>query len=187
MTGSTNPMLRTMLVAGMALLCGCSGSLVANLTEESQTNISILVINNTPFRAVFTIGAFDDLDRNPPAQAAFQQLRVEAGNTAGPLNFNCFRDVAIGTDKLLQRIVDTGANQAANFDTDAFVSGVSFSSAPAGSDGAALPDAGSAPGRVVRLGVDYSCDDQLIFTFEQNDDGTFRIDFNVIVNSQGDT
>lgn len=177
-----------MLTGSAALLTavgGCSGDLISNLTEESQTNITVLIINNTPFRAAFTIGAFDDLDRNPPGQASFQQLRLEAGTTAGPLNFNCFRDVAIGTQKLLDRIVDTGANQAANFDNDAFVAGVSFSSAPAGSDGEALPDAGSAPGRVVRLGVDYGCDDQLIFTLEQNDDGTFRIDYNVVIGGSG--
>jgi len=167
-------------------LAGCSGALISNLTEESQSNITVLLINNTDFRASFTIGAFDDLDRNPPGQVSFQQPRIEAHTSFGPFNFGCFRDVAIGSDKLLTRILATDGDDNANFDNDAFVVGVNFSTAPPGSDGEALPDAGSGEGRTVRLGVDYGCDDQLIFTFEQNDDGTFRIDYSVVVNAEGD-
>jgi hypothetical protein len=176
------------VLAGAAALAlvGCSGALISNLTEESQSNISVLLINNTDFRASFTIGAFDDFDRNPPGQVSFQQPRVEAHTSAAPINFGCFRDVAIGSDKLLTRILATDGDDMANFDPDTFVTGVNFSTAPLGSDGAALPDAGKGGARTVRLGVDYGCDDQLIFTFEQNDDGTFRIDYSVVVNARGD-
>lgn len=173
---------------GLSLvLSGCSGALLLNLTEESQRNITVLLINNTPFRAIFTIGAFDDLDRLPPGQITFQQLRIEGGTTRAPLTFSCFRDVAIGSQKMLDRIVDTDNNTAANFDDDAFVLGVSFSSAPLGSPGEGQPDSGTAPPRVVRLGNDYTCDDQLIFTFEQNTDGSFRIDYEVLRSTEDDS
>ncbi len=175
------------LAAGLALLAaGCSGALILNLTEESQRNVTVRLINNTPFRAIFTIGAFDDLDRDPPGDVSFQQLRIEGGTSQAPLTFSCFRDIAIGTQKLLDRIVDTSSNTAANFDDEAFVLGASFSSAPQGSPGEGQPDSGSVDPLVVRLGPDYTCDDQLIFTFEQNPDGSFRIDYEVLRDREAD-
>lgn len=168
-----------------AALTGC-GTLVANLTEETASNVSIQVINNTPFRAALTLGTFNDLDRRPPGNVAFEQLRLEANTSSAVRNLDCMRDVAIGTRKLLDRILDTGGDEQANFDPDAFTLGVNFSTAPADSPGAALPDAGKAPPIVVRLGVDYSCNDLLLFTLNQADDGTFTIDYALIPDASAD-
>lgn len=177
------------LIGGLlAALCGCEGNLILNQVEERSGNIAVLFINNTPFRASFSFGAFDSLDREPPGAVNFQQLLLEANTSNAPVTLPCRRDVAIGTQELLDRAIDTNATSIANFNRDAFLVGVAFSSAPAGTPGSALPTDGTARDRDVRLGVDYSCEDQLIFTFEVDDTapGGFRIDFSVIPDIEPD-
>ena len=66
------------LTSIVALISGCSGDLILNLTEESQRTTPVTIINNTGFRAIFTLGVFDDLDRRPPGQVSFQQFRIES-------------------------------------------------------------------------------------------------------------
>jgi hypothetical protein len=177
------------LIAGVfAVMGGCNGNLILNQVEERAGNVTVLFINNTPFRASFSFGAFDSLDRQPPGAVSFQQLLLEANTSNAPVTLPCRRDVAIGTQELLDRALDTNATSGANFNRDAFLVGVAFSSAPIGSPGAALPTDGTAKDRNVRLGVDYTCEDQLIFTFEVDDTapGGFRIDFNVIPDLEPD-
>jgi hypothetical protein len=190
---TTNPSrfrLRFPLSLGGVLLIagGCTGNFISNQIEERSGNVSVLFINNTPFRASFSFGAFDSLDRNPPGAVTFQQLLIEANTSAAPVTLPCRRDVAIGTQEVLDRALDTNATTGANFNRDAFLVGVAFSSAPAGSPGAALPTDGTANPRNTRLGVDYSCEDQLIFTFEVDATapGGFRIDYNVIPDIEPD-
>jgi hypothetical protein len=89
---------------------------------------------------------------------------------------------------MLQRVLDTDGDSAATFNPDAFVEGVNFSSAPLGSDADALPTAGTAEPVEVLLGVDYTCNDQLIFTFVEDPAarGGFRIEFSVIRDAEDD-
>lgn len=175
------------LAGGLLALAGCTGDLISNQIEERSGNVTVLFINNTPFRASFSLGAFDSLDRNPPGAVSFQQLQIEANSSVAPITLPCRRDVAIGTQELLDRVIDTNST-GANFNRDAFLVGVAFSSAPLDSPGNALPTDGTAKDRNVRLGVNYSCEDQLIFTFEQDDTapGGFRIDYNVIPDLEPD-
>lgn len=173
------------LLAGAtwAAIHGCTTSLLLNQTASLDGDVTIVVINDTPFRAAFTLGVFNDLEREPIGMVQFEQPRLEPGESLPPGTFPCTRDVAIGTDKLIRRILDTNADeQQANFDPDAFTAVVHFSDAPADSDLAALPTVGTAEGVVRRIGVDHSCGDQLIFTLRQDPDapGGFRIDFQVL-------
>jgi hypothetical protein len=175
------------LVAGLVALfatlaAGCPDDFVANLIEERSGRISVIIINNTPYRASFTLGGYDALVRNPPSDAELQQRRLEAMTTTSPISLNCVRNIAIGTEALVERVIETEGNLAANFDVDAFSELVHFSSAPIDDPAAALPTVGTAEGREVRLGVDFACGDQLIFTFEQDATATggFRIDYNVL-------
>jgi hypothetical protein len=173
------------LIAGIGAwaLNGCTSSLLLNQTASLDGEVTIVVINDTPFRAAFTVGVFNDLEREPIGQVQFEQPRLEAGESLMPGAFPCTRDVAIGTDKLIRRILDTNGDQTQqNFDPDVFTAVVHFSDAPADSDLAALPTVGTAVGMVRRIGVDHSCGDQLIFTLRQDPDapGGFRIDFQVL-------
>lgn len=177
------------LISGfLAISGGCTGNFIGNQIEERSGNISVLFINNTSFRASFSFGSFDSLDRQPPGAVAFQQLQVDANTSAAPVTLPCRRDVAIGTQELLDRAVDTNAIAGENFNRDLFLVGVAFSSAPAGTPGNGLPTDGTAREINTRLGVDYSCEDQLIFTFEQDDSapGGFRIDVSVIPDLEPD-
>jgi len=171
-------------VAGgvLAGFTGCSPTLLQNLTAERTGNVTIQFINNTPFRAAFSYGSYDAWDKSP-GPVDLQQLRLEAHTTSAAATVTCRRNVAVGTQDFVKRVLDTKTDQStANFDADAFDSVVHFSSAPTDSTGAALPSAGTALGVEKLLGVNFGCANELIFTFVQDPDATggFRIDFEVI-------
>lgn len=175
----------TVLSVGVATLSGpgCSPTFLQNQTAPLNANVSLTFVNDTQFRASFTYGIFSDLARNPPGTVNFVQNRLEAGMSIAPNSLPCSRNVSIGTAKLLQRVIDTNADQGdPNFDEDAFSITVNFSDAPADSDLAATPTVGTAVGVNKLVGVDFSCGDELIFTFRQDPDadGGFRIDFVLI-------
>jgi hypothetical protein len=178
----------TVLASGLALQAACTGDILANITEEQAGNITIQFINNTPFRASLTAGGYDDLNRNPPGAVQLQQQAVEGRDSSAVLTLSCPRDLAVGTDGLVQRILDTDADQGANFNNDLFSAQVNFSSAPADSDAANQPTEGFAEGIVVRLGNDFACEDRILFIFEVDAEqpGGFRIDVEVIEDQFGD-
>lgn len=169
-------------------LAGCTPDIIANQTEERSGDVSVLLINNTDARALLTFGAFDSLNRNPPGQVALQQRILEARTSLDPITLACARNVAFGTQELLERIRDTDADNTANFIPEAFVEGVFFSSAPLGSEAEALPTAGTAEAFEARLGVDYSCGDRLVIRFEADEaaPGGFRVEFSVIRDEEDD-
>jgi hypothetical protein len=165
-----------------ALNVGCTGDLVANLTETKSGNITLFFINNTPYRASFACGTYDALDRNPPGEVDFHQLLVEANTTTTPLTLACGRNAAVGTAALIARATDTGEPDSSGFDPDIFTPLVAFSSTAQDDPGAALPDAGTAEGIEVRLGVDYACGDDLYFTFVEDETapGGFRVEYRLL-------
>lgn len=166
----------------LPLVGACTAELVANLTAERTGQVSVTFVNTTDVRAVFSFGLFDSLDRNPPGQIAFRQLRLEANDTSEPQDITCRRNFQIGLAELLQRGLEADVDTGANFDPDAFVAQVNFSDAPEDSDLAGLPTAGFAEGIEFLLGVDFQCDDQLIVAFSRDATapGGFRIDLDVI-------
>lgn len=182
-------MIPCVAAAGLALALqsgsGCTNTtLFQNLTAERQGNVTVQFVNNTRFRAAFTFGSFDSLDRLTPGIVELQQLRVEANTASTAVNLTCRRNIAIATREFVERVIETDTDDnTANFDREAFGEVVNFSDAPSDSEFASLPTAGTARGREVLLGVDFSCNDRLIFTFEAdpNAPGGFRIDFVAIL------
>jgi len=177
------------LAGGLAACAaGCSGQFASYITEERDGNITVQVINNTRYRAAFSFGSWDSLERDPPGAVTLQQQRLEGRSSTSTITVACRRNVAIGTEEFLQRVLDTNADDTANFDADAFVAGVSFSDAPADSTAAALPTVGTALGREVLLGVHFTCGDLLIFILEEDAtaQGGFRIDFRVLPDEEAD-
>ncbi|MFO0840005.1 MAG: hypothetical protein U1D55_15970 [Phycisphaerae bacterium] len=170
------------VAAGLLASCGCSPEFIANQTQQRTGNINVVFINNTTARAIFSFGTYDALDLDPPGPATLQQSRLGAFNSSAPVQIPCRRNMAVGTKDFIDRVIAVKGDETANFDAEAFDTVVRFSLAPIGSDAEGLPTAGTSAGRGVRLGVDYTCEDRLIFTFEQDATapGGFRIDFAVI-------
>lgn len=172
------------LLAGLLsfVLSGC-GTLWLNQTASRQGTITIVLINETPYRASFSYGMYDDLDRDPPGGVEFEQLRLEANTTIEePVELTCARNFAVGTQEFLERVIAADAFDVTTFDPDAFVAQVNFSDAPEGSPLAAQPTVGFASGREWLLGVNYRCGDQLLVTFleDPSEPGGFRADLSII-------
>ena len=169
------------LSGSLALLGGCVGDFFFNLAETRDGNSTILIINNTDYRAAFTMGSYNQFDLNPPSDADWEQRTVEAHST-GEFSVTCDRVTAIGTERLIERLVLTYVPDNEDIDEDSFTEVINFSSAPADSEAPTAANVGTAEGMEVRLGVDYACGDQLIFTLEQdpNAPGGFRVDYELL-------
>lgn len=162
-----------------AWLPGCTSDTADYFTEEIFGNINVQIVNNTPYRASFTFGTYNDLDRNGPGPVDVRQRRLEAHGVTEVIDVFCRRELAIGTQALVDRILATDSDETEDFDRDAFSDRVNFSSAPADDPAAALPTVGTANGVLTRLGVDFACNDTIIFTLQEdpNAPGGFRIDY----------
>jgi len=152
-------------------------------------------INNTPFRAIFTFGAYDQLDTDT-LPTNFGQLRLE-GNTASAQAVQpCKKTFSVGGAELI-RLIELNREDpviaASITDERALIDGVNFSSAPLGDPLEAEPTEGHAQGLALTAGNEYTCartnirqttgTGLLIFTFEQDAaaPGGFRIDFTFTV------
>ena len=183
MTSKHVPVVLTLAVAmAFGLLVPACGRLLLNQTAERTGNISLTFINDTPYRASFSYGTWDSLDRNPVGPVNFRQLRLAGSSSSAVLSLSCARNFAIATQELLTRVIDTDADQTATFDPDAFDTTVHFSDQPQDSDLAAVATVGTAVGVEKLLGPDFECGDRLVFTFVEDPDvtGGFRIDYALI-------
>ncbi len=154
--------------------------------------IRVAFINNTPYRAIFTYGAYDHLDEDS-LPTNFGQLRLEGNTSSAQINQPCRQTFSLGGDTLIYLLRNNQSNSSINItDPDALVDGVNFSAAPVGDPLAAEPTEGTAVGRVLLSGVDFTCartsiaattgTGLLIFTFVQDASapGGFRIDYTFI-------
>lgn len=170
------------LAAGFGGL-GCTKTLLLNLTKERTGNITVVFVNDTPYTASFSYGTWDAWDKTP-GTVNMQQLRLAARTTSDAGTLPCARNMSIGTPEFIARAIATKADESVtDFDPDAFTEVVNFSSGDEGTGTGGLATEGTAAGIEKLLGADYSCADQLIFTFVQDPDapGGFRIDFEVIL------
>lgn len=151
--------------------------------------VQVAFINNTPFRAVFSFGAYNPLDQDTiPSSSG--QFRLEGNTASQQLNLPCLQAFSVGGDELIRLIRKNEPDPTVNVtDPRALVNGVNFSGAPLGDPLEAEPTEGTALGSVVLSGVDFNCERTdirdpggatlLLFTFEQDATapGGFRIDF----------
>ena len=178
----------------MTLLCaaGCGESGV-NLTASLGGNaaggrgsIGVIVLNNTPHQAVFTLGSYDQTSDD--AVPDFQQYvpqngQVLEGNAnGGLLSFDCARVFSIGGPRLLALI---GSTNPADVAQDALIEGVEFFVVDTANPDRVPESQGVAAPFEVLLGVDFPCNALLIFKLEVNDAGPepFRVDFELIPSS----
>ena len=178
-----------LLVALGSLTGGCMGDLVANLVEERTGDVTVVFINDTPYRAGCSFGSYDAFDRSTTADVTLAQQLVEAKTSTAPITLPCRRNTAVGTEFFIRRVLDTDTQLRTTYNPDIFGPLVNFSSAPLGSEAEALPTEGTAEGIEVRLGVDYAWGDQLIFTFVEDAEapGGFRIEYSLLHATQPDS
>ena len=181
-----------------AMLASCSSTALFNLTaanrdfgpngQPTPRTLSVGFINNTPFRAIFTFGGYDQLNEDG-LPLNFGQLRLEGNTTSNTVSQPCRKTFSVGGDELI-RLIEVNIDNPLIVVTDqqALVRGVNFSSAPANSPLAASPTEGTAEGVALLAGIDYACirpstDDPtgtglLLITFEQDAmaPGGFRVD-----------
>lgn len=176
-------------LALLAAMSSCTATALLNITAPTGTfspvtgqviprNLRVSFINNTPFRAIFTFGSYDPLDKNT-SPTNFGQLRLESGATSPVQNQPCRKVFSVGGEELI-RLIQV-RNLTVN-DERALVDGTNFSGAPLGDPLEAVATEGTAVGRVDRAGVDYDCESVIVYTFEQDATapGGFRIDANVV-------
>ncbi len=179
-------------VSLMAAVSGCGLDGLLNLTASlggntagQRGNAEVLFINNTPFRAIFVFGSYDNLDRDTqPALLSFSSsldtLNLEGNTESTVQQVQCARVFSIGGEGLLTRA-------QANLEEDALedvplIEGVYFSSAEVGDENADEPTEGIALPLDANIGPDFECGSLLIYRLEFDDDGPerFRIDLTVI-------
>lgn len=187
----------TLVAAGIVSLCAsCTEDIYRNLTSPlgegqvgSRGNVTVTFVNNTAFRAIFTVATFNHFDQtstpNEPLQFAdgTDGTNELVGNTAfGPFTFQCDRALSIGGIQMLERLTDT-TDDLSTLNEDALATGVGFSAAAVGDALATLPTEGTAQPLDVLQGAEFQCESLIIITFEQdpNAPGGFRIDHEVIL------
>ena len=175
-------------------------------TPGARGEVQISFVNNTPFRAIFTYGVYDQQDQFSvpqigqfvvdPDPANGGQGRLEGNSTSEPLVFTCGRTIAVGTEHFINRVLATDASIGA--DEQALQPGIAFSDKPLDDPQAGEPTAGmDEDGIAVLQGWEFECGraanpnipndsdnvSLVIITFEVDPtqpDG-FRIDFEVVL------
>lgn len=188
-TSLTNPlMLALMLVVisgcGLDGLLSLTASLGGNVAGQ-RGNAEVLFINNTPFRAIFVFGAYDNLDRDTePTLLSFSSdtatLNLEGNSETTIQEVQCSRVFSIGGEGLLARAQENLEEDA--LENVPLIEGVYFSSAEVGDDDADEPTEGMAPPIDSNIGPDFECGSLLIYRLEFDEDGPerFRIDLTVV-------
>lgn len=165
----------------------------APLGSGLRSNISVNFENNTPFRAIFTTGAFDNTDeRTTPVffqfspdtqiQAPNTPATLEANSSTGLLVMPCARVMSVGSRSLINLIDANPGTFAAIIDQPALVDGVGFTDAGVTSPAAAIPNQGFAAGFEALLGVDFNCNSVINVRLEFADfgDNRFQVEIDVI-------
>ncbi len=166
------------------VLSGATASLGGDAAGE-RGDVRVLFINNTPHRAVFTVGTYDPLDEF--SVPVFSQFGFEGdeltlpGDTESAIGaVPCARIFSIGSSRLFTLIE---ANEPdAELIAEASQDGVAFfGEGEAEAEGDPVSE-GTLSAFEARLGSDFPCGALLIIRFEINDvgDEPFRIDFEMV-------
>jgi len=179
-----------MLTALAIVIAGCSLDALLHQTASfggatagQRGNSQVLFINNTPYRAIFTFGAYDDWDQDTqPRLFSFgpNDRNLEGGQSSAVLSVQCARVYSIGGDTMRRLAEENLAETAVSKET--LVPGVFFSSAALGDENEALPTEGMAAPLDLWIGADFPCNSLIVFRLEVNDVGedAFRVDYEVI-------
>ena len=159
-------------------------------TPGSRGSVRVTFINNTPYRAIFTYGVYDDQSTdfgpdfgqfmvNPPSTNALDG-RLEGNSTSPVMTLQCARVFSIGGVELINRIKNQHLDSGT--DADALVPGIGFSDKPVNDPEAGQATAGRADEVVTFQGTQFPCDSLLVYTFtpDSTKTGGVRVDLQVI-------
>jgi len=154
--------------------------------------IQVGFVNNTPYRAIFTYGAYDQYDHDT-IPTSFGQLRLEGNTSSAQVAQPCRQTFSVGGSELIRLLNENEDDPNITItDSRALIRGVNFSAAPLGDPLEAEPTEGTAEGLVLLSGVDFTCaradirditgTGLLIFTFERDaaSPSGFRIDYTFV-------
>ncbi|HUU82963.1 MAG TPA: hypothetical protein VM243_05600 [Phycisphaerae bacterium] len=151
----------------------------------SSGTIWVAFINNTPYRAIFTYGTYNNTSQlAQPTAAQFVSLpgseSLEGDVVANTRTLPCNRVFSVGDAELL-RLIDENLDDT-TLAPEALEEGIKFSSAPIDDVDANAATEGFAPPVRALLGVDFPCGAIIIIRFEIADvgDAPFRADFEII-------
>ncbi|MEK6799541.1 MAG: hypothetical protein AABZ12_11290 [Planctomycetota bacterium] len=186
------PCVRTLLGAALAVLAGGCGEAFSNLTASlggstvgQRGDVRVLMVNNTPYRAVFTVGAYDSTD--PDYRPFFDQvvlaedgLILDGDSESRIGTIECARVFSLGGPTMLDLIRKNVPSE--DFDASAMVEGVEFYQIDADDPSADPLLRGAAAPFEARLGVDFPCEALLIVYLEHDEQASpqFRVDFKLI-------
>ncbi len=164
---------------------GGAGLAGAPLQSGGRGNFFVFIRNNTPFRAIFSVGSFDNTDErttpvffqySPDSQLVNvnSTTTLEGNSVTGILSFPCARTLSVGSRSLVSLIDENPGAAAGMIDEAGLVDGVGFSSEPLNSDDSAIPREGFASGFEALLGVDFNCGSLLNINLEFADTGPDR-------------
>ena len=172
---------------------GSSGTAGAPLSSGLRGTFSVNFENNTPFRAIFTTGVFDNTDeRTTPVffqfspdtqiQAINSTATLEGDSSSGLITFPCGRVFSVGSRSLISLVATNPGTFAPVIDEPALLDGVGFSDAALTSPAAADPNEGFAGGFEALLGVDFNCGSVINARLEFADVGInrFQVELDVI-------
>lgn len=199
------------IIAIVASLSGCQDIWINSIyplggqIPGGRGTMDVVFSNQTPYRAIFTFGTFDRLDETSvPGYGQFvvdpeqdetpfnRGLGADTVTERGTFLINCGRVFSLGGEELISRIQAEDAeplNGAPAVDA-AFRTGIYFTSAPLDD-----PDPNGVDSFNIRIdpvesliGVDYSCDSLLIYTFtvDPNNANNVLVDLQVIENTEED-
>ncbi|MCP4249101.1 MAG: hypothetical protein GY778_18820 [bacterium] len=194
MPGIRSIITTTLSGIALSLIGGCDTATYLNQTASlggdvagSTGPVRVTFINNTPHRAIFTFGTYNNADQFDPPDFG-QRIGLATGDTlegnssTALVTLSCDRVFSVGDPELL-RLIDGNIDLGEDLlNADALVEGVGFSAAAIGEDNASEATEGfAAPVRAL-LGVDFPCDSIIIVRFEIADVGPapFRADFEII-------
>ena len=194
-------------VAAVALVFGAVGAGLSPNVWTPLTNepVTILIINATPYRAIFTVGAYENLDQNTVVEPGTVLLESQANDpdrlgttwlrtariTPGaftPAQAACRRAISIGSPEMIKLINDKkdiykDTTLGFTLDDRALVTGVYFSDAAIDSLDAASDTRGRAEPLTLLHGVDYPCGSYVILRLVEDStavDG-FRVQFDGVI------
>ena len=195
------------LTAGLAstLSCGVPTFLtnyttsLGGETPGGRGTIQVVVVNNTPFFASFTVGAFDSLAEHDPqnVQNFLVQYQSFVSDPALPdstplapntdtdtsnLGFSCSREISLGDRVLIQAIRERDPNAILST-LDPEDEGITFSDKLPTDETAQKFTLNGVANQVQLLGVNYQCESLVVFTFELDASQPFgvRIDASVVL------
>lgn len=174
-------------VAAVALMLGAVGAscdMSPNVYTPLTDPVTVGVINATPYRAIFTIGSYDNLDEKTIPVPSTALLESQANDTTGlgtgsvrtasinvnsftPVTAVCRRAISIGAPEMIKLINDNKAiysNAQVNMKLDerALITGVNFSDAALDSPDVANPTRGTAAPLTLLQGEDFPCGSYVI-------------------------